>query len=275
MNSFVTLTVGETYTNQDIIEMFQWGNMGGMRRSLTTNSLVIVSDHTKELYDDKWVDDVLHYTGMGKKGDQTLSNQNKTLAESNESNIKVHLFEVLKPTEYIYRGEVALVSEPYREKQKDEEGNERSVLMFPLGLVKEGKPIDADLIKGLQEKKDYKASRASDDQVLQKAIENQSEIVSRREVFSTVCLRDAYVSEYAKRRANGHCQLCEQPAPFLNNDGKPYLETHHIDWISQGGSDTINNTVALCPNCHRKMHVLNHEEDKQYLLNKINTEVND
>ena len=41
--------------------------MGGMRRSLTTNSLVIVSDHTKELYDDKWVDDVLHYTGMGKK----------------------------------------------------------------------------------------------------------------------------------------------------------------------------------------------------------------
>ncbi len=270
MSSFVVFTVGEAYTNKDITEMFKCGNMGGMRRSLTTNSLVIVSDHTKELYDDKWVDDILHYTGMGKRGDQTLSSQNKTLAESNDSDIEVHLFEVLKPTEYIYRGEVYLASEPYREIQKDEDGNERSVLMFPIALVKEGKPIDADLIKDLQDVKDYKASGASDDQVLQKAVENQSTMVSRREVFSTVYLRDAYVSEYAKRRANGHCQLCEQPAPFLNNDGKPYLETHHIDWISKGGPDTINNTVALCPNCHRKMHVLDNEEDKQYLLNKIN-----
>lgn len=24
--------------------------------------------------------------------------------------------------------------------------------------------------------------------------------------------------------------------------------------MSEGGSDTIGNTVALCPNCHRKLH---------------------
>ncbi|WP_296863638.1 HNH endonuclease [Thermosyntropha sp.] len=29
----------------------------------------------------------------------------------------------------------------------------------------------------------------------------------------------------------------------------------HIEWLSRGGTDTIDNTVALCPNCHRKMHV--------------------
>jgi 5-methylcytosine-specific restriction protein A len=32
---------------------------------------------------------------------------------------------------------------------------------------------------------------------------------------------------------------------------------HHVTPLSGGGEDTTGNTVALCPNCHRKMHVLN------------------
>lgn len=34
--------------------------MGGMRRSKTTGTLVILSDHTKGLYDDKWYGDEFH-----------------------------------------------------------------------------------------------------------------------------------------------------------------------------------------------------------------------
>lgn len=41
-----------------------------MRRSKTTNTLVIVSDYAKGSYHDKWIRGVLHYTGMGKNGDQ-------------------------------------------------------------------------------------------------------------------------------------------------------------------------------------------------------------
>ncbi len=77
--------------------------------------------------------------------------------------------------------------------------------------------------------------------------------------------RNAYVTEYAKRRANGICQLCEQPAPFRDRKGNPYLETRHIVWLSKGVDDTIENTVALCPNCHRKMHSLNLPEDVRKL----------
>ena len=40
--------------------------MGGMRRSKTTGTLVIISDHTKGLYDDKWYGHELHCIGMGK-----------------------------------------------------------------------------------------------------------------------------------------------------------------------------------------------------------------
>jgi len=43
-----------------------------MRRSHKTNTLVIVSDHTKSLYDDKWFADELHYIGMGSKWNQSL-----------------------------------------------------------------------------------------------------------------------------------------------------------------------------------------------------------
>ena len=98
-----------------------------------------------------------------------------------------------------------------------------------------------------------------------RAEQNESDKVSSRKVTSNVFVRDAFVAEYAKRRANGICQLCGQKAPFYNKEGKPYLECHHIEWISEGGSDTIENTVALCPNCHRKMHVLNLASDKEKL----------
>ncbi|CDL86546.1 HNH endonuclease [Xenorhabdus cabanillasii] len=81
--------------------------------------------------------------------------------------------------------------------------------------------------------------------------------------------RNVYVAEYAKHIAKSICQLCLLPAPFCNFQGDPYLETHHIKWLSKGGADTIENTVALCPNCHKKMHVVDVEEDKQKLRQRV------
>ncbi len=56
-------------------------------------------------------------------------------------------------------------------------------------------------------------------------------------------------------RANGKCELCGVPAPFLRaSDQEPYLEVHHTVRLSDGGEDTVDNAVAACPNCHRKQH---------------------
>lgn len=82
-------------------------------------------------------------------------------------------------------------------------------------------------------------------------------------------VRDRYISEYAKRRAQGICQLCGEPAPFTDRDGVPFLETHHIIWLADGGDDSIENTVALCPNCHRKMHILDLAEDVEKLQRTV------
>lgn len=39
------LEIGQVIKNSDIVEIFKCGNMGGMRRSKTTNTLVLVSDY--------------------------------------------------------------------------------------------------------------------------------------------------------------------------------------------------------------------------------------
>lgn len=81
-------------------------------------------------------------------------------------------------------------------------------------------------------------------------------------------VRSEKIREYAKIRANGICELCENPAPFDDKYGKPFLETHHIIYLSKGGSDSIDNVAAICPNCHRKIHNLSLSYDVDKLLKK-------
>ena len=74
--------------------------------------------------------------------------------------------------------------------------------------------------------------------------------VSLKATFS----RDASVKAWVLNRANGICESCAQPAPFVGSDGTPYLEVHHLRTLADGGSDMVSNAVALCPNCHRRLH---------------------
>ncbi|MEO1942713.1 MAG: HNH endonuclease [Candidatus Thioglobus sp.] len=41
---------------------------------------------------------------------------------------------------------------------------------------------------------------------------------------------------------------------------------HHIHQLADGGEDTTENAVALCPNCHRMMHSLNRKSDIDMLI---------
>ena len=71
------LRKGMVLTNNQLMEVFGCSGQGGMRRSHKTNSLVLVSNHTKSIYSDRWVGDVLHYTGMGQNGDKVVYNLHK------------------------------------------------------------------------------------------------------------------------------------------------------------------------------------------------------
>ena len=267
---------GQILSNNELCKIFECSPQGGMRRSHETNSLILVSNHVKSIYDDKWKGDILHYTGMGSKGDQSLSfMQNRTLNESSSNNIEIHLFEVFEEKKYFYQGQVKLKSKPYQERQIDENGDSRNVWMFPLELINDSPArIDHKIIESLENLKKKKTSKI-DPNKLKKMVENQPKSTpSKRTTTSETFERDEKVVRYALLRSNGYCELCDNPAPFKKKDGSPFLEVHHIDFLSNGGDDSIDNVSALCPNCHRKMHALAIQSDISKLKSKALKKLN-
>ena len=53
---------------------------------------------------------------------------------------------------------------------------------------------------------------------------------------------------------------------FRKESGEAYIEIHHVVPLSEGGEDSINNTVALCPNCHRALHYAENKEELRMVL---------
>ena len=82
--------------------------------------------------------------------------------------------------------------------------------------------------------------------------------------------RDPLVKAWVLNAAEGACELCLKPAPFRDADGYPFLEVHHVNRLSDGGSDTTYNAVALCPNCHRSCHFSgDRDQEKERLYAKV------
>jgi 5-methylcytosine-specific restriction protein A len=88
----------------------------------------------------------------------------------------------------------------------------------------------------------------------QKALGEAVEAVTPQERKSVWRRRSMAIRIYVLRRASGSCEGCQCPAPFKRLDGVPYLEPHHIRRLSDGGPDHPRWVIALCPNCHRRVH---------------------
>ena len=259
------LIVGNIYSNSEIANTFKCSSMGGMRRSKETNSLVLIAKHNNPLYDDQWTDDgILNYTGMGTENDQSISYaQNKTLVIAEKEGIKVYLFESYKDNEYYYDGQVKLIGAPYHSEETDINGKIRKVIKFPLKRIEQTKPllIDIEDIENSEKEKLKEVRKLNSIEIKNKAKIANFENVTIKEVKTIYRERNQYISEYTKERANGICDLCEKEAPFKDKNGRPYLESHHVITLAENGPDAIYNTVAICPNCHRKIHVLHQKED--------------
>jgi len=258
----ILLTPGETYHHSKISKAFGGQTEGGMRRSKATNTLHLIINHTNSPYEDDWDGNVLHYSGMGQRGNQNINGtQNKTLNESNSNGVDVYLSEVFKSTYYYFRGRVKLIAEPYQKEQLDIEEKKRLVWIFPLQLIDEHKPVDKSELASTLAKRIKKNKNLTAEELKQKIDEKGKRKPGKRSTSSTYYQRDEDVIRYTLLRAEGICELCEEPAPFLNSNGEGFLEVHHIQHLANDGDDTIENTVALCPNCRRKMHILDKKKD--------------
>ena len=67
--------------------------------------------------------------------------------------------------------------------------------------------------------------------------------------------RSEAIKKYARWRAQGLCEMCGSFAPFCTKNDVPFLEVHHIHRLADDGPDLPENVAALCPNCHRELHL--------------------
>lgn len=59
--------------------------------------------------------------------------------------------------------------------------------------------------------------------------------------------RDRKVIWETHERSNYTCERCKEHFP-------KQIECHHIELISRGGNDSIDNTISLCERCHTEIH---------------------
>lgn len=263
------ISLGETVPAARIYDEFKCQRYKGIMASAANKALVVVADREASVYLDRWDGDVLHYTGAGAEGDQSFEAKhmnNGKLRDSKMDGTAVYLFEKFAVNRYVYRGIVELCQEPYMENQLDKNGAIRKVCIFPLKLTQDV-GIDEEDFLGEQALSEKQARRRSDEELLAR-IQKAEKIPGSRMVKRSVFQRNPDIAEYAVRRAKGTCDRCLQAAPFLRRDGNPYLEAHHIVWLSEGGTDDLANVAALCPNCHKRMHVLDDEDERAALLDK-------
>jgi len=113
--------------------------------------------------------------------------------------------------------------------------------------------IDSTLLKDLEIQVKKSLSDSSEDRKKRlNAAKKKPEVI---QIISKGYKRNADVIAEVLCRASGICELCNEKAPFIRKkDHTPYLEVHHETPLAKGGEDTIENSLALCPNCHRKEH---------------------
>lgn len=110
-----------------------------------------------------------------------------------------------------------------------------------------------DYVEVLEE--NIKRARALPKERRENLIKNSNPVPANKFALVEVYERNPNVIAEALVRAAGICENCKNPAPFKRaRDGTPYLEVHHVIPLAQGGKDSLENAVAICPNCHRKAH---------------------
>jgi len=134
---------GHELTHSELTATFQCQQGKGMRCSRSTNSLVLIVDHTHKhrvsIYADEWDDaGIMHYRGTGLHGDQSLDYEgNRWLRDAQAKDTGVFLFEKKRSGQYTFCGRVELADEPYRRREPDADGDMRWVWVFPLRVMSE------------------------------------------------------------------------------------------------------------------------------------------
>ena len=86
------------------------------------------------------------------------------------------------------------------------------------------------------------------------------------------------IAKKVKKLMGYKCLVCKalenEPLSFQKNNGELYIETHHVEPVSnlKKGALSLSNLLTLCANHHRQMHYgkverIDNEENEYFLFN--------
>lgn len=248
--------VGELYNRRrEIHDLFGGQQQGGISTPSQFPYVFIFTGDQGHAYGyrDGWHSDGLYYyTGEGQIGNQELKRGNKAILDHQRNGKELLLFqyEGIGLTRFV--GQMECVG--YHEAERpDREGNPRKVLVFELVPIKSVEARVAQEPRAAAQIEN-EARSLSLTEILARAKPKEKMQTSTTERKKEYYERSEYLRLYALKRANGVCEGCGQPAPFLNKAGEPYLEVHNVRRLSDGGVDDPAWVVALCPTCHSRAH---------------------
>ncbi|WP_206600325.1 HNH endonuclease [Chromobacterium sphagni] len=264
------------YRKREITGIYGGSGQSGIAPSKQAAAVFIFTGSSGEQYgyqDEIDEDGFLTYTGEGQEGDMVMVRGNRAIATHTFDGRALYVFKTQghgQPCEYM--GEFIYISHFY-DRGGDKNGKDRQVIRFLLA------PAGIDILKaqGLSIQESHANYTKPTLDILReralRAIGMQDNYLNSNEAKRLVYRRSEDIKQYVLARANGLCECCEKPAPFLRlKDSTPYLEPHHINRLSDGGLDHPNHMAALCPNCHREIH---HGRNGVHINNWLRVKIKD
>jgi len=98
------------------------------------------------------------------------------------------------------------------------------------------------------------------DDLYKKIIECENDKSEEITVKSKIYKRHNYLMVQIKKYRDYKCQFCS--TTILKANGDCYIEACHIKPKAEGGKDSLNNILILCPNCHKLFDYGKREKEK-------------
>ncbi len=251
----LSLVVGKVYRRRDLHEHFGGQRQGGISTpSAHPVVLLFTGDQGSQYgYEDGFREDGrFWYTGEGQVGDMQMVRGNQAIATHQKRGKDLLLFK------YIARGDVQFMGKStylahHTEVAPDREGKPRNAIVFEL-LIDSPQTGEPELLPELAPAIPASLLKRPLADLRAEAFAASQKDLAPVPRSAIAYYRSAVVKAYVLRRAAGKCEGCEAPAPFLTLRKAPYLEPHHIRRRADSGPDHPQWVIALCPNCHKRVH---------------------